>query len=309
MADRHDDALAAVAAALEGYPNAGFRARLRRRLERSIEMKAAERTEAPAGGARPGFTAVTPYLMAQNIDPVIAFVTRTFGAEELQRSTGSAGGIHCELRIGESMVMCGGGTSGRTIDVAPRLMGLHVRVDDVDTVYRRAIEAGGTSLGPPADRPYGERSGYVKDPAGNQWYIATPLAPAGGANGPLTVTPHLYVQRTVERGAPEFIAFLQAAFGAEPEMRHDGPDGLVAHAVVRLRGSAIALGEGREPGFAAPAAFYLYVDDCDALYARALEAGGRVVYPIADQPYGDRMGGITDPWGNEWFIATHLATR
>jgi PhnB protein len=309
MADELDDpALASIAAALEGCPRAEFKDRLRRSLERSIEMMAVTDTSGQAKGSRPGFTAVTSYLMAPDIEPVIAFAKQVFGAEETFRTVGGGGGIHCELRIGDSQLMLGGGSGVSNPVIAPRLVGLHVYVDDVDAVYQRALDAGGQSLGAPEDRPYGERAGFVKDAAGNQWYIATPLGSTQGREAAPTLTPHVYVQHVPGKSAAEFIDFLQSALGAQLEFRHDA-EGLVAHAVVRLQGAAIAIGEGREPGFAAPAAFYLYVDDCDALYARAVGAGATALHAPADQTYGDRMGSVADPWGNEWFIGTHLANR
>jgi PhnB protein len=307
MADEFDDeAMTSIAAALVGCPRAEFKDRPRRSLERSIEMTALAATNA---GARAGFTAVTPYLMAPDIEPVIAFVKAVFGAEETMRTAGGGGGIHCELRIGDSIVMCGGGAGTYNPVIPTRLVGLHVYVEDVDAAYGRALAAGGRSLGAPEDRPYGERSGFVKDPVGNQWYIATRTAPHDLPEPPRTVTPHLYVENRPGREAPAFIDFLHAAFGAEVAFRHDSPEGLIAHAVVRLQGAGIAIGEGRDPGFPAPAAFYLYVDDADALYARAVAAGGKGTHAPADQTYGDRMGTIEDPWGNEWFVATHLGNR
>ena len=337
MADEIDDpALAAIATALGGCPRGEFKERLRRSLERSIEMMMAEtqrqpqreerrqgvpgdreerrqgvpgdreerRQGVPGDRARPGFTAVTSYLMAPDIEPVIAFAKQVFGAEETFRTVGGAGGIHCELRIGDSQLMLGGGSGVYNPVIAPRLVGLHVYVDDVDAAYQRALEAGGTSLGAPADRPYGERAGFVKDAAGNHWYIATPIGPER-KEAARTLTPHVYVHHAPGRSASEFIDFLQSAFDARVEFRHDA-EGLVAHAVVSVQGGAIAMGEGRDPGFAAPAAFYLYVDDCDALYAKAIAAGATALHAPADQTYGDRMGSVADPWGNEWFIATHL---
>ena len=119
--------------------------------------------------------AVTPYVMTQEIEPLIAFVTHVFDAKDLLRAKGGAGGIHCELRLGDSVVMFGGAVPREP--VKPRLVGLHVYVDDVDAVYQRALDAGATSLGAPADRPYGERAGFVADPAGNHWYIATRTGP------------------------------------------------------------------------------------------------------------------------------------
>ncbi|MBI4477282.1 MAG: VOC family protein [Acidobacteria bacterium] len=119
----------------------------------------------------------------------------------------------------------------------------------------------------------------------------------------------MYVQRTAGRGAPELIDFLNAAFGARVELRHDAPDGVVVHAVLRFRDAAIEIGEGRGAGLPAPAGFYLYVDDCDAVYEQAIEAGATSLHAPVDQPYGDRMGGVADAWGNEWFIATPLGDR
>lgn len=290
MADPRDEAaLAAIEAALDGYPAADFRMRLRRRLERSIRMST--KLEQPA---------VTPYIMTQEIEPVIAFVTRVFDAEQLHRATGSAGGIHCELRIGDTRLMFGGAVPREP--VKPRLLGLHVYVDDVDAVYARALEAGATSLGAPADRPYGERAGFVADPGGNHWYIATRTAPTDFAQEPRTVTPHLYIQRTMQAGAPGLIAFLQAAFGATLEARHDA-GGRVMHAVVRVYGTAVEIGEGDEPPLAGPAAFVVSVDDCEAVYRQAVAAGARSLFPPAAQTFGGRMAGLADAWGNEWFVA------
>ena len=291
MADARNDALAAIEAALTGYPAPAFRERLRRSLERSIRMTTAVST-----------SAVIPYVMTQDIEPVIAFAKNVFGAREIVRGTGGAGGVHCELAIGSSVVMMGGAVPGEP--VKPRLLGLHVYVDDVDSVYRRAVDAGGTSLGEPADRPYGERSGFVADPAGNHWYIATRTAPTYFATEPRTVTPHLYVQRTPERGAPEFLDFVQAAFGATVDFRHATPEGFVAHAVFRINGEAVELGEGRDAAFAAPAALVLHVNDADGVYQQALEAGARSLFAPSEQRFGGRMGGVADAWGNEWYITS-----
>ena len=290
MADgRNEAALAAIEAALEGYPDPRFRDRVRRNLERSIRMT----TTVPA-------TNLIPYVMTQDIEPVIAFANRVFDADEVTRATGTAGGIHCELRIGDSRVMFGGATPKEPVQ--PRLMGFHVYVADADAAYQLALDAGATSLGGMHDAPYGERAGYVADMAGNHWYIATHTGPTYLKEGPRTLMPHLYFQRSPGHGAAEFIAFTQAALGAEVEMRHDEGD-RIAHAVLRLRGDALELGEGDQPGFGAPAAFVLNVTDLDAAYNRAVGAGARSLYAPADQSFGGRMAGVADPWGNEWFLA------
>ena len=102
------------------------------------------------------------------------------------------------------------------------------------------------------------------------------------------------------------IAFLQKAFGAQEVYRAQSPDGVVHHAQVRIGDSVIGMGEAHGPYQPVPATLHLYVPDADALYDRALRAGANSIQPVSDQPYGDRSGGVTDPFGNRWFIATHI---
>jgi uncharacterized glyoxalase superfamily protein PhnB len=298
MADARDDAaLAAIEAALDGFPDPRFRQRLRRSLLREAGVARDE------GSIRMTTSlvtaAVTPYLMTQDVEPLIAFITDVFGAEEIRRGTGSAGGLHCELRIGDAVVMCGGAVPGDP--VTPRRIGLHVYVDNVDAVYRRAIEAGGRPLGEPADRHYGERAGFVADPAGNHWYIATRTQPTYFAREPRTVTPNLYVPQKDGRGAQQMLEFLQAAFGAEPQLFR-GPDGEVTHGIAWIHGAPLELGEGPQDVFQTPAALVVEVDDLDRAYHQALAAGGTSIAAPAAQPHGGRMAGVADAWGNEWYL-------
>jgi len=127
---------------------------------------------------REGFHTVTPYLVARDADGLLDFVKHAFGATETSRGIGSAGGMHAEVRIGDSMMMIGGGTTGGTWQGEPMPTMLYLYLNDVDAVYARALAAGATSIAAPADQPYGERSAGVKDPFGNQWYIGAPLAGA-----------------------------------------------------------------------------------------------------------------------------------
>ena len=119
---------------------------------------------------REGFHTVTPYLMVREAVKLIDFVKQAFAATELFRGTGSAGGIHAEVRIGDSMVMIGG---AGTWNGEPMPAAIYLYMDDVDAVYKRALQAGAASLSEPADQPYGDRIAGVKDPFGNVWYIAT----------------------------------------------------------------------------------------------------------------------------------------
>jgi PhnB protein len=112
------------------------------------------------------------------------------------------------------------------------------------------------------------------------------------------VTPYLVVE-----GAASLLDFMKQAFGADERLRMDGPDGTINHAEVSIGGSVVMLGDAGEamPGF-----IYLYVDDCDATYERALAAGATSVREPSDQFYGDRNATVRDPVGNMWGIATHV---
>ncbi|MBL8788813.1 MAG: VOC family protein [Deltaproteobacteria bacterium] len=107
-----------------------------------------------------------------------------------------------------------------------------------------------------------------------------------------------------------FTVFLSEVFGAEVIERHLAPnengDGeRVMHAKVQLGDTIIEGSDGR-PGTwpAMPGAFHVYVPDCDATFTRAVAAGATVSYEVSDMPYGERSGGVVDPFGNHWFIAT-----
>ena len=117
-----------------------------------------------------GYHTVTPYLMVQEAAQLIDFVKQAFEATETFRTIGSAGGIHAEVRIGDSMVMIGGGGAWKG---EPMPAAIHLYMDNVDAVYQRALRAGATSLSAPEDQSYGDRVAGVKDVFGNVWYIAT----------------------------------------------------------------------------------------------------------------------------------------
>ena len=115
-----------------------------------------------------------------------------------------------------------------------------------------------------------------------------------------TVTPYL----TVERAA-ELIEFLQRAFDAEVVLKMVRPDGSIGHSELRIGDSMIMLGGAGGQWKAMPTSIYLYVEDCDAVHAKAVAVGAEVLAPVQDQFYGDRSGGVKDVSGNFWWIATH----
>jgi uncharacterized glyoxalase superfamily protein PhnB len=285
--------LARVAADLRDYPRPDFKAKLRAQLERRTTMTGAGTTTA----IREGFTTVTPYLRVSE-EGLLDFLTQVFNAEETASGRGTGGGMHREVRIGDSMLMIGEGGAGTGGVMPVRPTACHVVVTDVDAAFQRAIAAGATSLGEPADRPYGERSGFVADRFGNHWYIATPLGSQSFASDLRSVTPFLHL-----RGAAGYGEFLERALGAIEELRHD-EGGVLRYARLRVGDAAIELGEG-DP---MPGSFLLYVADPDAAYAQALGAGATSIMPLADQPYG-RMGGVEDAAGNQWFFSRPAPPR
>jgi len=250
---------------------------------------------------RPGFQKVTPYLVAADGEALLRFAREAFAAEETLRSIGPAGGIHGEVRIGDSMLMIGGGIPGREFKGRPNTTALHVYVEDTDTVYQKALAAGAVSIGEPQDHDYGERGAGVKDFAGNFWYIATHKGESFIPKGLRSVNIYLHPLR-----AEPVIAFLRRAFDAEEIARYASPDGVIHHAEVRVGDSVVEMGEAHGPYQPMQSLFYLYVPDSDTVYRRAIAAGAKSVQEPADQPYGDRNAAVLDAFGNTWYIATHV---
>jgi len=264
-----------------------------------------ERESAPKPGAASpipkGYRTITPYLVAENAAALIDFAKHTFGAEETFRAIGSAGGIHAEVRLGDSMLMVGGGGPGLSFRGPALPTALHVYVEDVDAVHARAVEAGGVAMMPPTDQEYGERSSSVKDPAGNNWYIATAKGASYIPEGLRNVNVYLHPLR-----AQPVIDFVKRAFGAEELEKYATPDGVIHHAKIRIGDSVLEMGEAHGPYQPMPTMFHLYVPDVDSWYQRAINAGATSMSAPADQPYGDRSAGVKDAFGNQWYIATHI---
>jgi uncharacterized glyoxalase superfamily protein PhnB len=240
--------------------------------------------------------AVTPYITVHKPGELIDFVTEAFGGIEHFRATGSAGGMHAEVSIGDSIVMIGGAEH-----IEPMPTAIHLYVSDVDQAYERALKAGAKSLMPVADQPYGERSGGVEDQHGNRWYIATPFVPLH------TIAPNLHTVTVYFHpiGAQRFIDFVTNAFGGKELMRHAEGE-MIMHAKVQIGDSVIELGEARYPTQPLPTAIYLYVDNVDAMYEQALKAGGTSMLPPTDQAYGDRNAWVKDPFDNVWYVAAPI---
>ena len=123
-----------------------------------------------------------------------------------------------------------------------------------------------------------------------------------------TVTPQLTLENTEQA-----IEWYKKALGAEEVSRAAGPDGKIMHAEIRVGDSRLMLNDEMGGGKSAramggsPMSLWLYVEDCDALFNRAIGAGAKVAGPmgqLADQFWGDRSGTFTDPYGYQWTVAT-----
>jgi uncharacterized glyoxalase superfamily protein PhnB len=116
-----------------------------------------------------------------------------------------------------------------------------------------------------------------------------------------TVTPYLMVEE-----ASKLIDFLKQAFEAEEIYRQNMPDGTVMHAQVRIGDSMLMMSDATSQHKPMPSMIYLYVEDVDAVYNRALKAGATSLRKPTDEFYGDRSGGVKDQFGNQWWIGTHI---
>ena len=116
-----------------------------------------------------------------------------------------------------------------------------------------------------------------------------------------TVTPYLVVD-----GAAKLIEFMEEVFDAEEVERIAAPGDRVGHAEVRIGDSRIMLGDAHGEHAPMQAMLYVYVDDADATYQRAVAAGATSVQSPMDHFYGDRSGAVKDSCGNLWWIATHI---
>lgn len=124
-----------------------------------------------------------------------------------------------------------------------------------------------------------------------------------------TVTPYL-----IESDGAQAIEFYKRAFGATEIMRMNGPDGKVSHAEIKIGDSIIMIGSAGQNSNVAPpqklngtsVSIFLYLEDVDKTFKQATASGAKEVQPLANQPWGDRYGVLTDPFGHSWALATHI---
>lgn len=319
VADSKLAPLLKIAASLRALPRQDFKSRLKTELRGGKVMANQDTALQPAREStqevaresaqenvqvnwiREGFRSITPYLIVERAPEFIEFTKNVFGASERFRVArpGTTTIMHAELQLADSIIEL----AEANAQFPARPAALHHFVRDPDAAYQRAIAAGASSIRPPADQFYGERSGSVKDPFGNHWYIAKAIG-AGVethvARGLNEVNLCLH-----PNGASELIDFMERAFGGETLERAE-TGRVIQHAEIKIGNSVIEIGEAHGPYQPMPTGIHLYVPNVDEVYGRAIAAGGVSIQPPADQPYGDRSGGVRDAFGNQWFIATHI---
>jgi PhnB protein len=127
-----------------------------------------------------GYEAAIPYLSVLQAAEAIEFYKRAFGATEVMRMAGPDGRVgHAEIKIGKALLMLADEhpeidfQSPKSLKVKRSPVGIHLYVDDVDAVYKRALQAGAVSLRAPEDQFYGDRNAQLQDPSGHVWYLST----------------------------------------------------------------------------------------------------------------------------------------
>jgi uncharacterized glyoxalase superfamily protein PhnB len=289
-----------IGARLRALPRPDFKARLGSEFATETAPNEIEDEDEPQSTIREGFRTITPYLTVPDVFAEIEFLTKAFGAEGQVYGMGSAGGYHSEYRIGDSMLMIGGGGKGSQWKGTPVPGVFHLYVENVDGTYQQAMDAGAISLMPPADMEYGERGAGIEDTGGNHWYLATATGPSYVPEGLPNLMPYFHPV-----GAPKMIEFLRGAFAAEEIAVYRSPDGTVGHAKIRIGDSIVEMGEAHGPWQPRPMNFMVYVEDSDKWYQRAIQAEGAIgISAPANQPYGGRTGTIRDPFGNIWYLSS-----
>lgn len=298
--------LLAIARELRYLPREEFRATLKSDLQRRVSMSVNEGTASSAAAAakavhymRPGFTSITPYIIVNGASQFIGFLKNAFdGVERLRVPMPDGKLMHADVAVGNGIIE----TADANEQFPPAPADIHLYVNNADATFDRALAAGATSIYRPTDdHPSGDRWGALKDPFGNNWYIATPRGWTPGPEGLRSVQPYLHLH-----GAHKMIPFLKAAFGAEAMGVHKSPEGMVLHATMRIGNATLEIDEAHGEYQPKPCHLHVYVADADAMYSQALRAGATSVEPPTDKPYGDRSAAVKDRFANTWYLTTFL---
>jgi PhnB protein len=297
-------ALLDIAHDLRELPREGFKARLRKNLQRTTQMENAAKqaisSDAPKQETMPsGYHTIAPYIIVPRAGEFIEFLTKAFDGTErfrVGRDPSSKFIMHAEVAIGNSVIELA--DANEQIPAAPTA--IHLYVDDAHSSFKRAMNAGATSIYEVGEHVSGDTQGAVRDPFGNLWYIAMKgdWTPAPGELVP-SVQPYLHL-----RGSEKMIPFLENAFGGVVQGHVPmSPEGHVLHATVLIGDNTLELDEAHGEFQPMLCHLHLHVDDADAVYGRAMRAGATSIDAPSNKPYG-RSGGVKDPFGNSWYVTS-----
>ncbi len=247
-----------------------------------------------------GFHTIAPYIIVPRAGEFIEFLVKAFDGTERLRVPieGSNLIMHAEVGIGNSVIELA--DANEQIPAAPTA--IHLYVEDAHASFKRAIDAGATSIYEIGEHVSGDTQGAVRDRFGNVWYIAMKgdWAPGPGDLVP-SVQPYLHL-----RGSEKMIPFLENAFGGVVQGHAPmSPEGHVLHATVQIGDNTLEIDEAHGEFQPMPCHLHLHVKDADAMYARAMRAGATSIDAPSDKPYG-RSGGVKDPFGNSWYMTSPL---
>jgi len=261
---------------------------------------------------------VLPHITYQDVEKAIAWLTGAFGFVEHYRYGNPVSGA--QMSAGNAWLML---TRAKDQQGIPKLLGfgtqsLTVFIEDVESHFERAKSFGVTILEDLHETVYGERQYAAEDLDGHHWLFsrhARDLSPeqwgatvAHQAVGTPKISPMLSV-----RNGKQAVEFYTAAFGAEVLFRVEGAQGeLIAELSAGGARFWIADESPENLNFSPESLggtvrLVMIVDDPDAAFARALAAGAKAVWAIADQGYGWRVGRLVDPFGHHWEIGKPLS--
>jgi PhnB protein len=239
-------------------------------------------------------------IPAADVDVSSRFYRDAFGWELRTRGDGAIAFDDAVKEVSGSWV------TGRPPSAEPGIM-VHIMVADLDAALAAVRSAGGDVLND--DAAPGERVGHVRDPGGNVIgiYQEPGLAERERTVGPVPEHLHTVTPRLALSDAAAGIDFYKAAFDAtELGERYHMPDGTLVHAELLIGDSVVMVKDAQDDEF--NALLCTYWPDVDAAWDRAVRAGAEVVYPLADQFYGERGGRLGDPFGNQWMLASRIET-
>lgn len=245
--------------------------------------------------------------IVNDVDEAIEFYTRLLNFSVVMHPAPGFAALQKDgLRLLLNAPGAGGAGKSMSDGTQPKSGGwnrFQLEVDDVESVYADLKEKGAHFRNEIVTGKGGKQV-LLEDPSGNPIELFestrdTDIQPI--PEGYHTITPFILVN-----GANELIEFIKEAFNGVVTYMMKLDEGVVRHSTVKIGDSLVMVADGSRRNESVSAMLHLFVEDVDAVYKQALEAGGTSIRKPKDEFYGDRTAGIEDNWGNQWWIATHI---